>query len=156
MHGGSVVCGDDAFVRATIEALELLKAKTPDVYALLEKHIGYVVSGKPSGVVVTGLARFPTTMVLMGPSYSQGSIVEYAGTLAHESYHCELYRRAEHTAPGSPVPEHAHSGENAESLCLRYQCDVLRRLGLDEAQIDRYERSLESKWWEVPFDQRSW
>ena len=156
MHGGVVVCGDDAFVRATIEALELLKAKTPDVYALLKKHIGYVVSGKPSGVAVTGLARFPTTMVLMGSSYSQGSIVEYAGALAHETYHCELYRRAEQTTPGRPVPEHAHSEEYEESLCLRYQCDVLRQLGLDEAQIDRYERSLESKWWEVPFDQQNW
>jgi hypothetical protein len=68
MHGGVVIRGDDAFVRATIEVLELLKAKTPDVYALLEKHIGYVVSGKPSGVVVRGLARFPTTMVLIGPA----------------------------------------------------------------------------------------
>ena len=156
MHGGVVIRGDDAFVRATIEVLELLKAKTPDVYALVEEHIGYVVSGKPSGVVVRGLARFPTTMVLIGPAYSQRSIVEYAGALAHETYHCELYRRAEQLAPARPVPSHAHSGEHAESLCLRYQCDVLRRLGLDEAQIDRYERSLESKWWEVPFAQRSW
>jgi hypothetical protein len=156
MHGGVVVRGDDAFVRATIDALELLKAKTPDVYALLEKHVGFVISGKPSAVVVRGLARFPTTMVVMGPAYFERSAVEYAGALAHETYHCELYRHAEQSAPGRPVPRHAYSGEHAETLCLRYQCDVLRRLGLDEAHIDRYEKSLESRWWEVPFDQRSW
>ena len=157
MHGTVVVRGDDAFVRATIEALELLKAKTPDVYALLERHIGDIVSGKPSGVVVIGLARFPTTLVVMGPAYSQRSMVKNAGALAHETYHCELYRRAEQLAPGRPVPIHAYSGEYAETLCLRYQCDVLKRLGLDEAEVDRYERSsLESRWWEVPFDQQSW
>ncbi len=156
MHGGVTARGDDAFVRATVEALELLKAKTPDVYALLEKHIETVISGKPSGVFAWGLARYPATIMLMGPAYAKGSVVEYAGALAHEAYHCELYRRAEQSAPGGLVPRHAYSGEHAESLCLKYQCDVLRRLGLDEALIDRYESGLQTKWWEVPFDQRSW
>src|SRR5215469_8627364 len=48
--GEVVVIGDDAFVRATTEALELLKNKTPDVYALLRKHIGCIVSSKPKRV----------------------------------------------------------------------------------------------------------
>ena len=49
-RGGVTILGDDAFVRATTEALELLKNKTPDVYALMQKHIGCVVSSKPTRV----------------------------------------------------------------------------------------------------------
>lgn len=156
IHGRVTARGDKAFVRATMGALELLKARTPDVYSLLEKHIESVISGEPSGVFVRGLARYPATMVLVGPAYAKASVTEYAGALAHEAYHCELYRRAEQSAPGRPVPRHAYSGQDAESQCLKYQCDVLRRLGLDECLIGRYESGLQSKWWEVPYDQRSW
>jgi len=156
VHDGVAIRGDEAFIRATVEALELLKSKTPDVYALVQMHIGDVVAGKPSGVLTSALRHLPTTMLTMGPSYSEGSPVEYAGALAHEIYHCELYRRAQRGDPHRAVAANEYSGEQAEFLCLRYQCDVLRRLGLSEAHIDRYESSLKSKWWEVPFDQRHW
>lgn len=79
------------------------------------------------------------------PAYPKASAIEYAGALAHEAYHCELYRRVEQSAAGGQVPRQAYSGENAEALCLKYQCDVLRRLGLDAALIDRYEGGLQSK-----------
>jgi hypothetical protein len=156
VHDGVVIRGDDAFIRATVEALQLLKSKAPDVYALLQMHIGDVVAAKPSGVIPRALRHLPKTMVTMGPSYSERSTVEYAGALAHEIYHCELYRRAQRGDPHHLVPANEYSGEHAESLCLRYQCDVLRRLGLPEAHIDRYESRLKSKWWEVPLDQRDW
>jgi hypothetical protein len=48
--GRVTIVGEDAFVRATTAALELLKNRTPDVYALLQKHIGCVVSSKPTRV----------------------------------------------------------------------------------------------------------
>jgi hypothetical protein len=156
VHDGLTIRGDEAFIRATVEALELLKSKAPDVYALVQMHIGNVVAGKSSGVLPRALRHLPTTMLTMGPSYSEGSTVEYAGALAHETYHCELYRRAQRGDPHRAVPANEYSGEQAESSCLRYQCDVLRRLGLSEAHIDRYESSLKSKWWEVPFDERHW
>jgi len=155
MHDGFAIRGSDAFVRATVEALEILKARTPDVYALLQNHIGDIISGQPSGVFPNMLWLGPT-VVLMGPSFSERSALEYAGTLAHEAYHCELYRAAERNIAGRFIPENAYTGEDAERSCLRYQCDVLRRLGLDEAQIERYESSLEAKWWEVPFERRKW
>jgi hypothetical protein len=155
-HGRVTVIGKGAFVRATIDALELLKTKTPDVYALLEKHIWIVISGKRSCVVVSALARSPTTMTVVGPIYLKESVIEYAGGLAHEAYHCELYRRAEQSAHDGLVPKQAYSGEHAESMCLKYQCEVLRRLGLDEALIDRYESSLQSRWREVPYEKQDW
>jgi hypothetical protein len=156
VHDGVALRGDDAFIRATVEALELLKSKAPDVYALLQMHVGDVVAGKPSGVLTKALRHLPTTMVTMSRSYSECSTMEYAGGLAHEIYHCELYRRAQRGDPHRSVPANEYSGEHAESLCLRYQCDVLRRLGLPEARIDLYESSLKSRWWEVPYDQRHW
>lgn len=155
-YDGVMIRGDEAFIQATIGALELLKARTPDVYALLKKHLALIVAREPSGVFVIGLAHFPTTMVDIGPAYSTASPVEYAGALAHETYHCELYRRAEQSAPSRRVPKDAYLGRDAESQCLTYQCDALRRLGLDEARIDLYQKSLELKWWEVPIEQRNW
>jgi len=155
-HGQVTACGDDAFVRAIVDALDILKAKTPDAYALLEKHLVTIVCVKPSGVFTKGLSSRSRTVVGMGPGWSKGSIVEYAGALAHEAYHCELYRCAEQSTPGRSVPRDAYSGEHAESLCLKYQCDVLRRLGLDEERVHFWERRFESRWWEIPFDQRTW
>lgn len=53
VHDGVALRGDDAFIRAIVEALELLKSKAPDVYALLQMHVGDVVAGKPSGVLIS-------------------------------------------------------------------------------------------------------
>ena len=159
---GVMIVGDDAFVRAITEALELLKRQTPDVYALLQKHIGCVVSSKPARVsrhsaaascATSLLAHFPTTVVLMRPYVRELPIEQRAGILAHETYHAELYRLAQSANPRQAVPEtNAYSGEYAESLCVAYECKVLRRLGADEWEIYRTQRSLESKYWEAPGD----
>jgi hypothetical protein len=160
-RGGVVIIGDCGFVRATTEALELLKNKTPDAYALLQKHVGCIVSSKPTRVskqpfaacCITGLlALAPTTAVLMRPYGSELSIEQRAGILAHETYHAELYRLAERRHPGQKVPKDAYLGEYAESLCVAYECGVLRRLGADVFYIYRVERQLESKWWESSGD----
>jgi len=156
-----VIIGDDAFVRVTTEALELLKNKTPDVYALLQKHIGCIVSSKPKRVsrqafaaccLVSLLAHSPTTAVLMRPYGSEIPMEVRAGILGHETYHAELYRRAQNGDPRQAVPENAYSGEHAETLCITYECDVLRRLGVDEWDIHQNKLLLESKWWEARGD----
>jgi hypothetical protein len=140
-RGGVTIVGDNAFVRETTAALKLLKNRTPDVYALLQKHIGCVVSSKPTRVsshffaaccVTSLLAYAPTTVVLMRPYGSELPIEERAGILAHETYHAELYRRAQNGDRHQVPPENAYAGERAETLCVAYQCEVLRRLGLDE------------------------
>jgi len=160
-RGGVVILGDDAFVRVTTEALELLRNKTPDVYSLLQKHVGCIVSSKPTRFskqvfaaccITSFLALVPTTAVLMRPYGSELSIENRAGVLAHETYHAELYRRAQNGNPRQAAPKNAYSGEHAESLCVAYQCDVLRRLGVDEWDIQQWERSLKSKWWEAQGD----
>jgi hypothetical protein len=160
-RGGVVIIGDDAFARVTAEALELRKNKTPDVYALLQKHVGCIVSSKPTrfskqafaACCLTGLlAHFATTAVLIRPYGSELSVEQRAGVLAHETYHAELYRRAQKGSPRQVVPENAYSGEHEETLCVAYQCDVLRRLEVDEWDIRQWERSLKSRWWEAPGD----
>jgi hypothetical protein len=124
--GGVVILGDDAFVRVNTEALELLKNKTPDVYALLQKHIGCVVSSKPARVssqsfaaccLASLLARCPTTVVLMRPYGRELSIEERAGVLAHETFHAELYRRAQNGDPRQAVPENTYSGACGVLVC---------------------------------------
>ena len=155
MHDGIAIRGDDAFVRATVEALDLLRGQTPDVYALVRRHLGDILASKPTGVL-TRPSRFAPTVVMIGPSVSKGSAIEYAGALAHEAYHCELYKSAAASSPDIRVPTSVHSGEEAERQCLRYQCDVLKRLGLDDKRLGQHERKMETRWWEVPFDQREY
>lgn len=160
-QGGVTIVGDGAFVRATTAALELLKSQTPDAYALLQKHIGCVVSSKPTRVsshffaacCLTGLLVYaPTTAVLMRPYGSELPLEQRAGILAHETYHAELFRRAQNGNPRQRPPKDAYSGERAETECIAYECDVLRRLGVDEWDIHRQVRLLDSKWWEAPGD----
>jgi len=160
-RGEVVIIGDGGFVRGITEAFELLKNKTPDVYALLQKHVGCIVSSKPTRVskqtfaaccITSFLALAPTTAVLVRPYVSEISIEQRAGILAHETYHAELYRLAQRGNPRQKVPDDAYAGEYAESLCVAYQCKVLRRLGADVFSIYRMERHLESKWWESPGD----
>lgn len=149
------IYGNEDFIESTIKALELLKGKIPDTYKLVQMHIGDIVSGTPSGVF-TDLRRFGPTFVIVAPSCSNGSIREYAADLAHEAYHCELYSNAERGGLGSHVEPSAYSGENAEKLCLRYQCDVLRKLGMSEIEVQDYEGLIRTKWWEVPYEKRDW
>jgi hypothetical protein len=80
------------------------------------------------------------------------SIEERAGILAHETYHAELYRRAQNGNSHQAVPKNAYTGEHAESVCVACECDVLRRLGVDEWDVHQHQRSLESRWWEAPGD----
>ncbi len=147
--------GNEEFINSTIKALELLREKASDAYELVQRHIGDIVSGKPSGVFPDMLWLGPT-FVIMGPSYSEGGTIEYAGGIAHEAYHYELYTKAEKGNPGRRVQPDAYSGEQAEGLCLQYQFDVLRKLGLDEEVIKEYVTKLHSRWWEVPFERRNW
>jgi hypothetical protein len=111
--------------------MELLEETVPETYQLVQKHIGDILSGTPSGVFADMLWLGPT-FVIIGPSGSNRSTPEYAGVLAHEAYHCELYSNAERGGLGSHVERSAYSGENAEKLCLQYQCYVLRKLGMSE------------------------
>ncbi len=49
-HETVTVRGNAEFIDSTIKAVELLKEQVPDAYELVLKHIGDIVSGKPSGV----------------------------------------------------------------------------------------------------------
>jgi hypothetical protein len=147
--------GSPEFIDATVKALDRLREKAPEAYELVRKYIGDIVSNTPSGVFPE-LLRLGPACVVIGPAYSGGSTVEYAGALAHEAYHCELYANAEKDGRGNPADPDSYSGERAEALCLQYQCAVLRDLGLEEGRIKQYEGRLESKWWEVPFEERNW
>jgi hypothetical protein len=155
VYGNITIYGNEDFINLTIKALELLREIIPDTYQLVGKHIGDIVSGTPSGVF-TSMRWLGPTFVTISPSCSNGSTREYAGVLAHEAYHCELYSNAERGGLGSHVERSVYSGENAERLCLQYQCDVLRKLGMSEVEVQAYQGLIRTKWWEVPYEKRDW
>jgi hypothetical protein len=148
VYGNVTIRGNEDFINLTVRAMELLEKTVPETYQLVQKHIG-----TPSGVFVDMLWLGPT-FVIIGPSGSNKSTPEYAGVLAHEADHCELYSNAERSDLGSHVEPSVYSGENAEKLCLQYQCDVLRKLGMSEVEVQDYEGLIHTKWWEVPYEKR--
>ena len=156
--GTITVFGSRDFILRTSRAIKLLKTKAPDAHRLLHEYIGVIILATPSGVFTRQLSRTSATMITMSHKMSCVPLTEYAAALAHEAFHCELYVRYEKANPGKlvPKPEDIEGGERGESLCLEYQCDILRQLGVSEDRVQQYEKSLETRWWEVPFEERNW
>ena len=94
VYGNVTIRRSEDFISLTVRAMELLEETVPETYQLVQKHIGDILSGTPSGVFADMLWLGPT-FVIIGPSGSNRSTPEYAGVLAHEAYHCELYSNAE-------------------------------------------------------------
>lgn len=126
VHDKITIRGNEEFINSTIEALQLLKEKVPEAYELVLKYVGDIVSFKPSRVFPDTLELGPT-YVLIGASYSEGPVAEYAAGIAHEAYHCELYMKAKKENLDRDVPYDVYGGEQAEGSCLQYQCECTKK-----------------------------
>ncbi len=148
--------GSKPFLGRIHEALDLLKTRVPETYRLIQNHLVQILEGIPSGAWVFTLEFQTHTMTTLSPKVSQEPLVERAATLAHEAYHCALFTNYKASHPGQKVPEQIYGGEQAERLCLEYQCEVLKLLGADEEVITRTRQAVETHWWEVPSEERDW
>ena len=148
------IYGSKEFQVRTQQVLALLKERVPETYRLLQTYIHGIMSTVPSGVYTFQLAK-SRTLIAIGPRISQRSTIEYAASLAHEIQHCEYYVRDRIARPDrSTTLESSH--EQEERACLAYQCQVLRVLGADEQMVQWYEKAIDTRWWEVPFEERDW
>jgi hypothetical protein len=129
-YAGIQIEGRQPFIEQTRRALELLRAKAPEAFGIVQRHVGRIRQAKRSGMDAE--ADPPTCD--MADSTSFYSVTWYAGGIAHESYHSLLfheYRRAH----GHPVPAEVWTGREREMECIQHQIQVMRDIGAAEAEI---------------------
>lgn len=150
--GGIEVCGPQAFCDRVVEALRLLRAGSPEAFALCQRHFNLVIKSRHSGVDV---ASRPA-IVMLGDWATRVSSPYLASGLAHEAVHCSLYWSHHEHDPEQEVPPETYSGEDAEGQCLEYQIAVLKQLGEADEDASRLRDLMTTEWWNVPWHERTW
>lgn len=124
------IVGSDAFVIQTKAALELLKNQSPRAFKKVQQYISIFEQAKyshmwsdevPPRYAVDEMASFK-------------SVKWYAGTMAHEATHSELYQ-AYKAKNGLPVPDDIWRSADAETYCIEYQIDVMKEINAAKYDI---------------------
>ena len=114
--------GSPEFRAATASALALLRRTT--LYPMVRRYVSEVKEAKCSGMNVYG----PAPSYEVGkPTWGAGA-VWYAGTIAHDAHHSQLYFTAKEKAGGAEPDTLAWTGAEAEKKCLAVQLRALREL----------------------------
>jgi len=150
--GGIEIRGRQAFCDQVAAALRLLRTEVPEAFALCQRHFDLVIMSRHSGVDV----GMRPAIVMLGEPASTVSMAYLASDLAHEAMHCSLYRSYSDRDPDRDVPAAIYSGEDAERQCLEYQISVLKQLGETDADASRLRDLMKTKWWNVPWHERTW
>jgi hypothetical protein len=141
------ISGDKAFVQRTKAALQLLKKKTPEKYAIVLKYVGKIQQHTYSGMAAS--ENPPTYKV--GSQTSNASLTWYASTIVHDAYHSKLYYDYLYTHKEA-VPDEVWTGMDAEMHCLDIQIKTLEKIKAPTYEI-KYARSLRgSNWWDLDGD----
>lgn len=145
--------GDAGCQSSTIEALKLLSHKAPAHYATVTKYVGIIeCASQGSGM----FAYENPTRYLVGDATRNAGTVWYAGTIAHDAGHSQLYHAYLIANPGSSVPNDVWTGESAEKTCLEAQHDALSKIGGTQYQLDYIRNVINTQYYNVPYDQRWW
>lgn len=125
------IYGSKEFKEQVSNALDLLRLKASDEYSTITNYIGRIEQGNKSGMWAE---RKPPTYEI-GDRTAFYSVTWCAGTIAHDAYHSKLYHDYKLVKKG-PVPSHVWKGETAEIKCLKFQLEVLKKIGAPKHEID--------------------
>lgn len=125
------VTGSNEFILQTEAALEVLKKLAPNTFAKIQLYIGIIEQGKNSHIWVYEQA--PRYEVSDIDAFQ--SIKWYAGTIAHEMIHSELYHEYQ-VKHGLPVPADIWSSDSAERMGIEYQIEVMIQINAPQFDID--------------------
>lgn len=106
------IIGEPGFFDQTERALSLLLDRAPDAHAKVLAHIGVIEQGEHSGM----WAFEDPPMLDVNDRTAFHSLTWYAGAIAHDATHSELYH-AYVSEYGFPVPEETWAGVEAEAFC---------------------------------------
>lgn len=92
----------------------------------------------------------------LGDKTRQSSTTWLAGSIVHDATHSKLYHDYKATHPDVNVDRNAWTGEQAEAKCLEIQMEAMKAIDAPQKEIDAISRGLETKYWEVPLEKRTW
>jgi hypothetical protein len=122
------------FLKAVHAAIRLLKEKSPDDYAVVERYVPRVKEVRSWHIGGMAMHLHPPTF-LMARSTALYSVTWAASALAHDACHSRQWHKYSEAHKTKYVPGNAWSGQAAELECLAYQAEVLRRLKAPEHEI---------------------
>jgi len=148
------IVGDGTCKYKTNQALDLLRNKARIHYETVTYHVGVIECvDQGSGIYV----RETPPRALVGKQIIDAGTIWYAGGMAHESCHSKLYSDYLKNNPQSvSVPSNIYSGKDAEAQCIAVQYHALVLLGATQTSLDHVEKSIESEYWNIPYEDRWW
>ncbi len=144
------VVGAPPFAEQVVQALTLLRAKSPAGYAVVTNYVGVIQQDEHSGMHAE---RQPPVFQLNDRSAFY-SVTWCAGVIAHDAVHSKLYHEYR-SAHAGPVPDDVWTGHAAERVCLDQQLRVLKEIGAPAREID-YFKTLTPDYADVPYQKRNW
>ena len=126
---GIDVRGNRQFRWQTRQALALLYPL--EQFELIRRNISIIRQARRSGM--KAWAKKPTFLV--GKPTWRHSVVWYAGAIAHDAYHGELYAGGKTNCTGKAPEADVWSGVEAETKCLVFQAEVLLALNAEPTLI---------------------
>ncbi|MFZ5754951.1 MAG: hypothetical protein ACOY3J_12020 [Bacillota bacterium] len=137
---GVLVAGSSSFKSKINQSLALLHKKTPYYGAKVDKYLKEIRESNHSGVKVeTGVFHLGKGTI------NNQDIVWLASVIVHDAYHVELYKK------GKP-----YAGREAEAACIREQKKFLQAVDAPAHYFTYLDKVLESNYWEIPFENRTW
>lgn len=126
-----LIIGNADFIEQTQKALAVLQNNAPDAFEKVQKYIGIIEQGLHSGMwAYEDPPRFEVNDVT-----AFYSITWYAGAIAHDATHSELYHEYQGRY-GTPVPYDIWAGVDAENDTIIYQSHVLELINAPQYEID--------------------
>ena len=126
---GIDVRGNRQFRWQTRQALALLYPLAQ--FELIRRNISITRQARRGGM--KAWAKKPTFLV--GKPTWRHSVVWYAGAIAHDAYHGELYAGGKTNCTGKAPEADVWSGVEAETKCLAFQAEVLLALNAEPTLI---------------------
>lgn len=145
--------GDQECLDDTKAALDLLEAKSPNSFKLVNENIDIIECvSEGSGMY----ADEESPRFVVADATRESGTIWYASAIVHDATHSALYKNYEASNPGQPVPRDAWTGENAENTCLDTQEQALIDLGAPTHMLDYIAAAADSEYWKVDYTEREW
>ena len=167
--------GSRPFRIDVVEALKLLKQRSPESYSTVTNYIGAFVQSPHTGMA----AWADPPISFLHDRWSWQSIESYAAGITHESFHSKLYhdfldpkgfRLLQGKQDFERISEIAGrmeremnlaagevwGGESAEKQCCEYQVKVLKEIGGTAEEIQSCTFNPSNRYWEIPWEKRNW
>jgi len=141
-----IIEGDAEFVKNTENALSLIKEKSPEHNAIVEKYIGKIQLHTFSGMA----AYDDPPTFLVGSSISNASVTYYASSIVHDANHSKLYN--DYQSQYGYVPDEIWTGYDPEQECLAVQIIFLEKINAPQSEIDYAKSLIGENWWDGPRD----